>query len=78
MYEQLRAPLSEIIRDVQAAELIQFPLPKKKKFPLADKLKYYKFHKDYGHDTNDCVTLKDEIESLIRRGWLGQYKPYRE
>ena len=30
-----------------------------------DKSKYYNFHCDYGYQTNDCVTLKDEIEALI-------------
>ena len=37
-------------------------------------MKYCKFHKDYGHDTNDCITLKDEIESLIRKGRLSRYR----
>ena len=43
---------------------------KKRKLPLADKSKFCKFHKDYRHDTNDCVKLKKEIESLIRKGKL--------
>ena len=34
------------------------------------------FHKDYGHDTNDCVTLKDEIKSLIRKRKLTNYNCY--
>ena len=36
-YEQLRAPLNKIIKDVWATELIQFPPPRKRKFPLTDK-----------------------------------------
>ena len=74
----MRAPLNEIIKDVRVAELIQFPPPKKRKFLPTDKLKYCKFHKDYGHNTNDCVTLKDEIESLIRKGRLSRYGRYGE
>ena len=77
-YEQLRVSIKEIIKDVQAVELMQFPSPKKRKFSLADRSKYYKFHKDYGHDTNDYVTLKDEIESLIRKGKLSKYMRYEE
>ena len=71
-------PLSKIIKDVWAIELMQFPPLKKRKFPLAKKSKYCKFHKDYGLDTNDCVTLEDEIESLIRKGKLSKYKRYEE
>ena len=78
IYKQLRALISKIIKDVWAAKLIQFPLPKKSKFPLANRSKYCKFHKDYDHDTNDCITLKDEIESLIRKGKLSKYKWYEE
>ena len=57
---------------------MQFPLQKKRKFPPADKSKYCKFHRDYGHDTNDSVTLKDEIEILIRRAKLTKYRRYGE
>ena len=35
--------------------------------------KYYWFHKDVGHTTKECITLKDEIEKLIRRGYLQDY-----
>lgn len=38
-----------------------------------DMTKYYRFHKDYGHTTNECRQLKDEIEGLISRGYLRQY-----
>ncbi|CAA0840081.1 Unknown protein, partial [Striga hermonthica] len=30
--------------------------------------RYCRFHKDYGHTTEDCWHLKDEIERLIRAG----------
>ena len=35
--------------------------------------KYYKFQKDIGHTTEECITLTDEIEKLICRGYLQDY-----
>ena len=56
---------------------MQFPPQKKRKFPPTDKSKYCKFHKNYVRDTNNCVTLRDEIETLIRKRKLIKYKLYR-
>ena len=38
-----------------------------------DNSKYYEFHRDYGHRTDDCIQLKREIEYLIRRGYLRRF-----
>ena len=37
---------------------------------VCDKRKYYHFHKDHDHYTEDYRDLKDQIEELIRRGKL--------
>ena len=58
------------------AKLMQFPPQKKKKFPPTNKSKYCKFHWDYNHETNDCITLNDEIETLIRREKLAKCRQY--
>ena len=39
-----------------------------------DKNKFCRFHNDYGHDTNECKQLKDEIEFLLRSGKLSRYR----
>ncbi|KAK4394165.1 hypothetical protein Sango_1887300 [Sesamum angolense] len=31
------------------------------------------FHKDCGHNTEDCLHLKEEIKKLIQRGYLKEY-----
>ncbi|GAU48781.1 hypothetical protein TSUD_406240 [Trifolium subterraneum] len=38
-----------------------------------DKKKFCRFHKSYGHVTDDCVHLKDAIEILIQKGYARQY-----
>ena len=35
--------------------------------------KYCRYHKDIGHTTEECITLKDEIKKLIHRGYLQDY-----
>ncbi|RZR79586.1 hypothetical protein BHM03_00005320 [Ensete ventricosum] len=36
-------------------------------------IRYYRFHHDYGHDTEECYDLKNQIDDLIHRGHLDQY-----
>lgn len=47
-----------------------------------DKKNYCRFHKGHKHTTNECIQLKDSIESLVKKGRLSEYKKggkqYRE
>nr|XP_009395743.1 PREDICTED: uncharacterized protein LOC103980931 [Musa acuminata subsp. malaccensis] len=47
--------------------------PNPQKATHKDRSKYYRFHQDYDHDTEDCHNLQNQIEELIRRGHLGRY-----
>ena len=35
--------------------------------------KYCRYHKDHGHDTEDCFKLKIAIEKLIEAGHLAEF-----
>ncbi|XP_020215367.1 uncharacterized protein LOC109799226 [Cajanus cajan] len=54
------------------ADLISLPPPAHNP-PNADKSKHCHFHRNHGHTTEECWTLKDRIEELIQAGQLGQY-----
>ncbi|GAU43325.1 hypothetical protein TSUD_390240 [Trifolium subterraneum] len=72
----LNAPRDRILSEISNAEFksagIRFPkqLPAK---PNVDKKKFCRFHKSYGHVTDDCVHLKDAIEIFIQKGYARQY-----
>ncbi|KAK2402269.1 hypothetical protein QL285_051805 [Trifolium repens] len=76
-YTPLNAPRERILAEVSAAEFkkhgSRFPkqIPTK---PGVDKGKYCRFHRSYGHVTEDCVHQKEAIEILIQQGLLGKYK----
>ena len=35
--------------------------------------KYCRFHRDHGHDTDECFDLKQQIRNLIRQGKLRNF-----
>ena len=38
-----------------------------------NKNKYCRFHRDHGHDTDECYDLKQQVENLIRQGKLTHF-----
>ncbi|KAK9667071.1 hypothetical protein RND81_14G230500 [Saponaria officinalis] len=41
--------------------------------PHGDRNKHCNYHQDIGHDTEECHSLKNEIEALIRKGRLSPF-----
>ncbi|XP_047181815.1 uncharacterized protein LOC124848221 [Vigna umbellata] len=71
-YNPLNTPREKILREALSADLL--PKPMKRPTPSgADGSKHYVYHKNMGHTTEECVTLKDKIEELIRAGQLKKY-----
>ncbi|GAV85004.1 hypothetical protein CFOL_v3_28444, partial [Cephalotus follicularis] len=49
---------------------IQWPEKLRSPAERRDVEKYYRYHRDHGHDTEECRQLKNQIEDLIRMGHL--------
>ncbi|XP_074342319.1 uncharacterized protein LOC141679835 [Apium graveolens] len=67
-YVRLNTPRSQILMEIEKDKDFKWPKPLRRDPEKRDKNQYCRFHKDVGHDTDDCRKLKDEIEYLIRRG----------
>ncbi|GAV78123.1 hypothetical protein CFOL_v3_21591, partial [Cephalotus follicularis] len=52
---------------------IQWPEKLRSPAERRDVEKYCRYHRDHGHDTEECRQLKNQIEDLIRRGHLHKY-----
>ncbi|XP_058078600.1 uncharacterized protein LOC131226913 [Magnolia sinica] len=66
-YTPLNTSTEQILLDIRGQILLNWPVCMKTDTNNRDKHKYFWFHRDHGHNTSDCVDLKDEIETLIRK-----------
>ena len=58
---------------IKDEEALTFPGKLKSDPTKRSRNKYYRFHRDHGHDTADCYDLKQQIEALIREGKLQKF-----
>ncbi|KAF7844942.1 uncharacterized protein G2W53_001847 [Senna tora] len=71
-YTPLNQSQARILEEVHSSNILQYP-PSKAVSTHADRNKYCKFHRNFGHDTEACAALKDQLEDLARKGLLKQY-----
>ncbi|GKV12351.1 hypothetical protein SLEP1_g23506 [Rubroshorea leprosula] len=66
--DELKSPRSQILAQIQ--HWVKRPPPQTHDSSRADRSKYCDYHRGYGHNTEDCQSLKDELEFLARNGKL--------
>ncbi|XP_058759897.1 uncharacterized protein LOC131633202 [Vicia villosa] len=75
-YTPLNASRERILSECKSTEFknsnVKPPRPNPTR-PGTDKSKYCKYHKSHGHLSDECIHLKDAIETLIKEGRLSKY-----
>nr|XP_027109158.1 uncharacterized protein LOC113729028 [Coffea arabica] len=72
-WTSLTAPRARVLAVMEQEGLSRPPRPLPGDKSRRDQGLYCAYHRDVGHDTEDCHHLKKDIEKLIKRGHLGQF-----
>ncbi|GFS41820.1 hypothetical protein Acr_00g0076520 [Actinidia rufa] len=69
----LNAPVAQVLSEIKHEEFVKWPRKIKTDPQKKNRNKYCEFHRDHGHNTEDCFQLKEQIADLIKRGYLRKY-----
>ncbi|GFS41352.1 hypothetical protein Acr_00g0073880 [Actinidia rufa] len=69
----LNAPIAQVLSEIKHEEFVKWPGKIKTDPQKRNRNKYCEFHRDHGHNTEDCFQLKEQIADLIKRGYLRKY-----
>ncbi|XP_057950902.1 uncharacterized protein LOC131145726 [Malania oleifera] len=69
-YTPLNAPQSDVLMHIRKKDYVSWPEPMRTPSYKHNMSKFCQFHRDHGHDTEECIQLKNEIETFIKRGYL--------
>ena len=72
-FTPLNAPIDQVLMQIKDEGALTFPGKLKSDPSKRSRDKYYRFHRDHGHDTADCYDLKQQIEALIKQGKLQKF-----
>ncbi|GMN61213.1 hypothetical protein TIFTF001_030299 [Ficus carica] len=72
-YTPLVAMVEHVMNQISRGGLLQEPPPIRIDRTRRNQNKYCNFDKDVGHETKDCIQLRDQIELLVRDGHLQEF-----
>ncbi|GFY80993.1 hypothetical protein Acr_01g0008020 [Actinidia rufa] len=64
----LNAPVAQVLSEIKHEEFVKWPGKIKTDPQKRNRNKYCEFHRDHGHNTEDCFQLREQIADLIKRG----------
>ncbi|KAL0416785.1 UNVERIFIED_CONTAM: hypothetical protein Slati_3510400 [Sesamum latifolium] len=73
VYTLLTVPITQALMAVEGKGLLARPRSWNEGPQRPQSHKFCHFHNDYGHTTEECCHLKNEIERLIQNGYLQEY-----
>ncbi|GKV14106.1 hypothetical protein SLEP1_g25023 [Rubroshorea leprosula] len=71
-------PRSQILMQIKNKMEMRRPNPIQSPAASRDHTRYCDFHQDHGHTTEECKSLKSELESLAQKGMLNEYIQNRD
>ncbi|GKV40302.1 hypothetical protein SLEP1_g47964 [Rubroshorea leprosula] len=66
-------PRSQIFMQIKNKMDLQRPGPMRTAAATRDHTRYCDFHQDHGHTTEQCNSLRSELESLAQKGMMNEY-----
>ena len=72
-YTPLNVPLEQVLMQIKDEPSLKWPEKMKGNPNKRNRNKYCRFHRDHGHNTDECFDLKQQIENLIRQGKLRNF-----
>ncbi|GFY80996.1 hypothetical protein Acr_01g0008050 [Actinidia rufa] len=65
--------VAQVLSEIKHEEFVKWTEKIKTDPQKRNRNKYCEFHRDHGHNTEDCFQLKEQIADLIKRGYLRKY-----
>jgi hypothetical protein len=72
-FTPLNTPIDKLLLQIQDDPSLRWPGKIRSDPNSRPKNLYCRFHRDHGHLTEECVALKEQVETLIRQGKLKKY-----
>ena len=72
-YMPLNVPLEQVLMQIKDDPFLKWQEKIRGDPNKRNRNKYCRFHRDHGHNTDECYDLKQQIENLIRQGKLKNF-----
>ena len=67
---ELTVSPNQLVAQLKKINDVRWPKPMTTDPRKRDNTRWFAFHREHGHATEDCCVLKREVEELLRRGYL--------